>query len=69
MALQVFPAYGRDYKSAKDAIAAWGAGKDFIIADYSSPDNGRHVNKDDYPGQVRIRYKRLTRICFAGGAA
>lgn len=27
--LTVFPAYGRDYRSAKEAIADWHAGKDF----------------------------------------
>ncbi len=61
--LTVIPAYGRDYKSAKDAKADWAAGKDFMIATYG-PDDGRYCNKADMAGQaVMIRYKRLTQIC------
>ena len=60
--LTVIPAYGRDYKSAKDAKAAWQAGKDFQIATIG-PDDGRYCNVDDMKGQpVMIRYKRLTMI-------
>lgn len=60
--LTVTPAYGRDYKTAKDAKAAWQAGKDFQIATYG-PDDGRYCNKADMADEaVMIRYKRLTQI-------
>lgn len=59
--LTVVPAYGRDYKSAKEAKAAWAAGKDFVIATFG-PDDGRYVNNADYSEKVMIRYKRLTQV-------
>jgi len=60
------PAYGRDYKSAKAAKADFHAGKDFIIADFFHPYDGKPCNKEqlgsgDYP--VRIRYKKLAQVC------
>jgi hypothetical protein len=58
------PAYGRDYKSAKEVKADWEANKDFIIADISSPYDGKPMNKQDAPkGTYNIRYKKLTQIC------
>lgn len=64
--LTVVPAYGRDYKSKKDAVADWEAGKDFRIADIGAGrDDGRYVNNADLAGQdvtVNIRYKRLTMV-------
>lgn len=58
------PAYGRDYKSAKDAKADFAANKDFIIADVFSADSGRLVNREQLtPGtRVNIRFKRLTAV-------
>jgi len=62
------PAYGRDYKSAKEVKADWDAGKDFRICDMSSPDDGRLVNKPQVPGRkFNIRYKRLTAIVVVQG--
>ena len=66
MRLTLVPAYGRDYKSAKEVKEAWAGGKDFLIMDYSSPHDGRYVNQDnDMPkGTIfNIRYKRMTNIC------
>ena len=61
--LTVVPAYGRDYKSAKDAKADWKAGKDFVITTYG-PDDGRYINnKDATNDKITIRYKRLTQTC------
>lgn len=37
MFLSVIPAYGRDYKSKKELLADWNAGKDFTMC----PFNGR----------------------------
>jgi hypothetical protein len=65
--LTLVPAYGRDYKSQKEVKAALDAGKDFKIADMSSPDDGRMVGKEELLGlapiQVNIRYKNLGSIC------
>lgn len=67
--LTVIPAYGRDYKSAAVALADWDAGRDFKIADCSSPWDGSYVNKADHPGPVRIRYAKLRKVCVAGGGS
>jgi len=60
------PAYGRDYKSKKAALADWNANKDFVINDISSPHNGRNVNKADAERagltHLMIRYNKLTQI-------
>jgi hypothetical protein len=57
--MTVTPAYGRDYKSAAAAVAAWDEGKDFVDSQ-----SGRYVGKSDAPAgvEVRIRYLRLTRV-------
>lgn len=60
------PAYGRDYKSRKEIEADLNAGKDFIIADISSPWDGKPVNKDGLIelGQtmVNVRYNKLRKV-------
>lgn len=61
--LSAVPAYGRDYKSAKDVKADWQAGKDFLIQDLFE---SGYVNKNGpFPGPttMNIRYKRLTQVC------
>lgn len=60
--MTIVPAYGRDYKSARAAKDDWTAGKDFLIADMSSPHDGRYVNVKDYGGRVTIRYAGLTKV-------
>ena len=62
--LTLVPAYGRDYKSAKEVQAAWDAGKDFRICDISSPYDGAYTSiRDAKPGDsFLIRYKKLTNI-------
>lgn len=64
MYLTLTPAYGRDYKNAKAVQEDWDAGKDFIICNAFSPDDGRYISKKDAtPGMVlNIRYKRLMNI-------
>ncbi len=61
MYYELTPAYGRDYKSAKEIKAAWEAGKDFV-GDYSL--NFAYVNKQDIPKPctVNLRYKRNTAV-------
>jgi len=58
------PAYGRDYKSAAAAVADLQSGKDFILADFSSPWNGKPINKRGIPAgtTVRIRFAGLRKI-------
>lgn len=62
--LTLIPAYGRDYKSKKEVMADWNAGKDFVVVGYG-PDDGRYINKEDAPkgATLNIRYKRMTQIC------
>jgi hypothetical protein len=54
------PAYGRDYKSKKAVLADFNDDKDFIIADISSPWDGKPCNKssllDNGVRSVNIRY-------------
>lgn len=63
------PAYGRDYKSAKEVKAAWAEGKDFQINDMSHPNDGSYVNiNDDTTGLTfNVRYKRLTGVAVIKG--
>ena len=59
--LTVTPAYGRDYKTKKEAIQEWENGKDFQV---QSLFGSGYINKADAkPGTtVNIRYKRMTQI-------
>jgi len=58
--LRVVPAYGRDYKGLDAAKADWAEGKDFEIRNLFDPDDGRKVNKADFPqGEVLLRYDML----------
>ena len=58
------PAYGRDYKTAKDVKADWEAGKDFRIADISSRWDGSYCSREDFSNtsQIMIRFNNLTKI-------
>ena len=57
----VVPAYGRDYKSAKDAKADFAAGKDFIYQNFDG--TGATSVRDFAAGvTVNIRYKRMTQV-------
>jgi hypothetical protein len=64
--MTIVPAYGNDYTSAKQVKEAFHAGKDFRIADYFHPEDGRYVNREDLiRSQVRtvnIRYAGLRKI-------
>jgi hypothetical protein len=63
MYLTVTPSYGRDYKNKKEVQDAWDAGKDFTISDFSSPDDGRQINKQDAAGlTINVRFKKLTQV-------
>jgi len=61
----VTPAYGRDYKSKKAALADWNANKDFIINDISNKWDGYPINKqgaEEYKLPIMIRYDKLSKI-------
>ena len=58
--ITLLPAYGRDYTSRAKVLADWNAEKDFIIADISSPYDGKPVNKQHLAKGtcVQFRYAR-----------
>ena len=60
--LSAIPAYGRDYKSKKEVLADWNAGKDFLVQDVVE---SGYISKNDKPADVvlNIRYKQLTMVC------
>lgn len=64
---QLIPAYGRDYTTAKAALADWKSGKDFIIQDISDRYDGKPANCESYPAgtKVMLRYCRKTKIVSA----
>lgn len=67
--MTVTPAYGRDYKSAKAATAAWNEGADFIVADMMNPYCGQPINKEGAKGAglttVNIRFNSCKGITVA----
>jgi hypothetical protein len=70
--ITLVPAYGRDYETAEDVLAAWVAGKDFLIRDISmGRDDGRYTScRDGEPGSplarytFKIRYRQLQDIAL-----
>lgn len=62
----VTPAYGRDYTSAKAAKADWQKGMDFILQDFTSPWDGKPINREQAEEtgfKVNIRYASLRKVC------
>ncbi len=66
--IHLTPAFGRDYKSKAEVLAAFNAGQDFIISDFGHPSDGRPINRPqiqkDGHRQVQIRFKRLTAVAM-----
>ena len=66
MHITLTPAYGRNYKTAADASAAWAEGKDFAIATpgipgrYCGINDKKHLLADGFTA-VRIRFAKLTK--------
>ena len=61
--LTVTPAYGRDYKSKKAALADWNSGLDFVVQDYKlhgyiNNADAKRVDVD----QIHIRYNDRTQL-------
>ena len=60
------PAYGRDYKNQKAALADWYAGKDFIL--HEMLQEGL-VNIDDCPpGNHQLRYDKMMKVIMVNPA-
>ena len=60
MDFHLTPAYGRDYKSRKDAESDYHAGKDFVLAV-----TGQYCSKRDFQdmsGEVWIRYNNQRHV-------
>ena len=66
MYLTLVPAYGRDYKSKAEIQKDLDAGKDFIIAQYGHPYDGKPANAESLRQSgvktVNIRYKQQRSI-------
>ncbi len=62
--LTAVPAYGRDYRTKAEVLAAWNAGRDFRIT--APHAGGTYVNKDDLPPNVIlvVRYYGTNRECL-----
>ena len=61
----VTPAYGRDYKSAKEAKADFADGKDFILQDIMSPWDGKPCSVRDLGEpytHVTIRFGKMRNV-------
>ena len=62
----VIPAYGRDYKTGKEAKEAFFANKDFILCDTTSRWDRKPCNKQDLTSAgykfVEIRFNKLMGI-------
>jgi len=65
--MALVPAYGRDYKSAKETKQAFLDGKDFILYDITSPWDGKPCSIRDFdPGQhIELRYANMTGVTLA----
>ena len=60
------PAYGRDYKTAKEARADYYAGLDFIFNKPTHKNNGAYCSCRDLINEtVTIRYHRQSRVTTA----
>ena len=66
MYLTVSPAYGRDFKSQKEAKAAWEEGKDFVVRDMMSKWCGCYINKADAKANgvtgINIRFSQDRKV-------
>lgn len=64
MSLTVVPAYGRDYKSAKDVKKAWDENKDFKINQFMHPYDGSYINKQDAPkgSTINVRFDQNRKV-------
>ena len=65
--MTLIPAYGRDYKSKKAAVADFNGGKDFVVCDVTSRWDGKPADKTDLQAagvrRVQIRYNQRRSVC------
>ncbi len=65
--MTLIPAYGRDYKNKKTAVADFNGGKDFKICDITSRWDGKPANKKALQAagvrRVQIRYNNKRSVC------
>lgn len=61
MSFVLTPAYGRDYKSAADAVAAFVGGADFEHASARFTGGGSYIDRASIPdgARVQLRFKQL----------
>lgn len=61
--LTLTPAYGRDYKSAREAKQSFMAGQDWQIASVFGGNAGRYCSLSDFAPKVSVelRYGKLTK--------
>jgi len=69
--LSVVPRPGRDYNSRDEVLTAWNANEDFVVADVSSPWDGKLITKGGAQlhaagTTIQVRYKNLTRVMMIG---
>lgn len=64
--MELTPAYGRDYKTGKDAKAAFLSGKDWIVASMFDRYAGKPTNISDLcragERSVILRFNRMTKV-------
>ena len=62
--LSLVPADGRDYKSKKEVLTDFLAGKDFEMATFGQ--GGRYCSVRDFASgvSVQLRYKKLTQVAM-----
>ena len=58
---ELSPAYGRDYKTAREVKEAWATGQDFA-GDYNLGFKPVNINDIPKPCTVLLRYKRLAHV-------
>ena len=58
------PAYGRDYKTKKAAVADFEANKDFIIENFDNVYCGKPANAEQLTAgsRVQLRFDHLTKV-------
>lgn len=64
--LNVIPGYGRDYRTKEQVVAAWNAGKDFLIQHITHRYDGRYINLGDAKQYgvlyIRVRFNKKRNI-------
>lgn len=67
--MTLIPAYGRDYKAGASLLSDWAQSKDFLIASYGHPFDGKPINKDAISAlklegytHVQFRFQQLRKI-------